>query len=188
MITAILLAAGQSSRTGSKNKLLLSYKKKKLIQHAIQNILKSNVDDILVVLGKNKDQIKKVLPKKKIIRTFYNKHYKSGMSASIKLGIKHLSKKTTHFFICLADMPNIKASHYKKMLKASIKQQDVPIVSFYQARQMNPVLFPYSFHQKLKKIQGDIGAKNILKKTEIVKIKVLKSSFFKDLDTVEDFN
>jgi CTP:molybdopterin cytidylyltransferase MocA len=53
---------------------------------------------------------------------------------------------------------------------------------------MNPVLFPYSFHQKLKKIQGDIGAKNILKKTEIVKIKVLKSSFFKDLDTVEDFN
>jgi len=180
MITAILLAAGQSSRTGSKNKLLLSYKKKKLIQHAIQNILKSNVDDILVVLGKNKDQIKKVLPKKKIIRTFYNKHYKSGMSSSIKLGIKHLSKKTTHFFICLADMPNIKASHYK--------QQDVPIVSFYQARQMNPVLFPYSFHQKLKKIQGDIGAKNILKKTEIVKIKVLKSSFFKDLDTVEDFN
>ena len=70
MITAILLAAGQSSRTGSKNKLLLSYKKKKLIQHAIQNILKSNVDDILVLLHVTKIKLKKFYPKKKLSELF----------------------------------------------------------------------------------------------------------------------
>ncbi len=52
MISAIVLAAGLSSRTKQYNKLLLSYKKKKLIQHTVQNILESNIEYVISSNGK----------------------------------------------------------------------------------------------------------------------------------------
>ena len=65
MITAILLAAGLSSRTKKFNKLLLSYKRKKIIQHSVSNILSSKIDYLLVITGRNHNNIKKYIPKKK---------------------------------------------------------------------------------------------------------------------------
>ena len=59
MISAILLAAGQSKRFGNKNKLFIKYNNKSLIQSALLNLLKSNVNSIIVVLGHDQAQIKK---------------------------------------------------------------------------------------------------------------------------------
>jgi CTP:molybdopterin cytidylyltransferase MocA len=71
MIVAILLAAGKSSRTGNQNKLLLKYKKTKVITSSIRNILDSKVDKIIVVIGKNKQLIKKHIPKQKKIKIIF---------------------------------------------------------------------------------------------------------------------
>ena len=43
MISAIILAAGQSKRFGSDNKLIKKYNKKYLINHIIGTLLKSKV-------------------------------------------------------------------------------------------------------------------------------------------------
>ena len=59
MISAILLAAGQSKRMVDENKLLKKYKGLPLIKHAIQNILNSSIDELIIVLGHQKEVIKK---------------------------------------------------------------------------------------------------------------------------------
>ena len=59
MISAILLAAGQSKRMVDENKLLKKYKGLPLIKHSIQNILNSSIDELIIVLGHQKEVIKK---------------------------------------------------------------------------------------------------------------------------------
>ena len=187
MIAAIILTAGLSSRTKGSNKLLLNYKGKKIIQHSVKSILDSKINHTVVVLGKNKTKIKKEIPKRKNIGFVYNAKYKQGMASSILVGIKSLPKQTKSFFISLADMPEIKSTHYNKMISMSNKNSKLPIVPFYQSQQANPVLFPIDFKNKLATLKGDRGAKKILAKSKIKKIIFTSNAFIKDLDTLEDF-
>ena len=107
MISAILLAAGQSKRMNGENKLIKKYNKKYLINHIIGTLIKSKVDKIIVVLGFQKSKVRKITLKNKKINFVFNKNYKSGMASSIKTGLKRISKKNIGFLIVQADMPLI---------------------------------------------------------------------------------
>ena len=187
MIAAIVLAAGLSSRTKKFNKLLLNYKKKILIKHTIHNILESNIDYLIFVIGNNKNLIKKNIPNKKNIKIVYNANYKAGMASSIKTGLKYLPKETTHFFISLADMPEVKKKHYNKMIAYIKKNKNLPIVPYVNLQQANPVLFPMNFIKKLKLLKGDKGAKVILKKSKKLRVSFKEKALLKDLDLLNDF-
>ena len=67
MISAILLAAGQSKRMDGENKLLKKYKKKHLINHILNTLTKSKISKIIVVLGFQRSKVRKVLLKNKKI-------------------------------------------------------------------------------------------------------------------------
>jgi molybdenum cofactor cytidylyltransferase len=187
MISAIVLAAGLSSRTKKYNKLLLRYKKKKLLQHTLQNILESNIEYVIVVMGNNQNKIKKIIPYQHNIKTIYNRNYKSGMASSIKAGLKYLPKESSHFFIVLADMPEVKKKHYNKMILATKKNKKVPVVPYVNSQQANPVLFSKNFIQKLKSLRGDKGAKKILQNETKIKIIFKDKALMKDLDSLDDF-
>jgi molybdenum cofactor cytidylyltransferase len=187
MISAIVLAAGLSSRTKKYNKLLLRYKKKKLLQHTLQNILESNIEYVIVVMGNDQNKIKKIIPYQHNIKTIYNRNYKSGMASSIKAGLKYLPKESSHFFIVLADMPEVKKKHYNKMILATKKNKKVPVVPYVNSQQANPVLFSKNFIQKLKSLRGDKGAKKILQNETKIKIIFKDKALMKDLDSLDDF-
>ena len=93
MIRAILLAAGQSKRLKGENKLVRKFKNKPLINHAINSLIKSKISKIIVVVGHEDRKIKKIIKKNKKIIFILNKKYKSGISSSIKVGLKKISKK-----------------------------------------------------------------------------------------------
>ena len=61
MISAIFLAAGQSKRLLKENKLLKIYKKKPLICHSLNSLIKSKVNKIIIVLGHESGQVRKVI-------------------------------------------------------------------------------------------------------------------------------
>ena len=60
MISAIILAAGQSKRIVKENKLLKIYKKKPLVNHAINSVIKSKVNKIVIVLGHESEKVKQI--------------------------------------------------------------------------------------------------------------------------------
>ena len=65
MISAILLAAGESSRMEGENKLIKEINGMPLIKHSIKNILGSTIDEIIVVLGHEKLSVKNIIEKNK---------------------------------------------------------------------------------------------------------------------------
>ena len=58
MISAILLAAGQSKRLIKENKLTKIYKSKQLINHSLNSLIKSKIVKIFIVLGYEKNKLK----------------------------------------------------------------------------------------------------------------------------------
>ena len=63
MISAILLAAGQSKRMDGENKLIKEIQGAPLIKHSVKNILAASVDELIIVLGYQKEIIEKVIDK-----------------------------------------------------------------------------------------------------------------------------
>ena len=93
MIKAILLAAGKSKRLKSENKLTKKFKKKALINHSLLALLRSKVDKIIIVLGYQNKEVRKVIKKNKKNIFTLNENFKLGMSSSIHTGLKKISKK-----------------------------------------------------------------------------------------------
>ena len=113
MISAILLAAGQSKRMKGENKLTKKIKGIPLLKCALNNILKSSVHEIVIVIGYQSETIEKFIDKNDKIKFVFNPNFKNGIASSIKKGIENLSKKTDAFFISLGDMPSINYNTYK---------------------------------------------------------------------------
>ena len=189
MISAIVLAAGQSKRMGGDNKLIKKYNKKYLINHIIGTLIKSKVNKIIVVLGFQKIKVRKITVKNKKISFVFNKNYKSGMASSIKTGLKRILKKNIGFLVVQADMPLISKKIINSLCYA-IKNNNKEIVApIYKSNMGNPIGFKSSMTKILNKTKGDSGAKKMIKrnKKNLSLIKVNSKSIFKDFNTQGDF-
>jgi len=190
MITAILLAAGQSKRLKDENKLTKLFKGKPLINHILYSLIKSKVNKIIIVLGFEHLKIKTKLLKNKKINFVINKNYKKGMSSSIKTGLKKLPKNSKGFLIVLGDMPNITKTTINKICLSIIRSDKEIILPKFKNKTGNPIGFKQSMIKNIYKIKGDRGAKNIIKKNN-KKIKFLNinsKSILINLNTKRNFS
>ena len=197
MISSILLAAGTSSRMEGENKLIKEINGMPLIKHSIKNILGSAVDEIIVVLGHDKSLIENLIEKNKKIKIIYNDDYKNGVSSSIKKGLNHISERTEGFFICLGDMPNVNQNIYNKLIKTryNYNKKLIPerrkeiFIPFFEEKEGNPILFSKFMKEKISNIDGDFGAKKIIKNNEnkILYVPIKSNGVILDFDTQKDF-
>ena len=188
MISAILLAAGQSKRMNGENKLTKEVQGIPVIKLSVKNILASSINELIIVLGHQKEIIEKLIDKNEKIKFVFNKDYESGMASSIKTGLNNLSEKTEAFFICLGDMPMVNSDIYNQLIK-SRNQKDI-IVPTYKGQQGNPVLFDKLMKEKVIDISGDVGAKKILElnKDKILSLEISDQGITRGFDTQDNFN
>jgi len=188
MISAILLAAGQSKRMNGENKLSKEIQGIPLIKHSVKNILASSIDELIVILGYQKDIMEKLIDKNEKIKIIFNKDFESGMASSIKTGLDNLSEKSEAFFICLGDMPMVSHDIYNQLIKS--KDNKEIIVPTYKGQQGNPVLFNKSMKEKIMDTIGDVGAKKILElnKDKISNLEINNQNITKSFNTQGDFS
>ncbi|MDA9717536.1 NTP transferase domain-containing protein [Candidatus Pelagibacter sp.] len=189
MITGILLAAGQSKRLKNENKLLKKFKNKPLIHHVLKSVQKSKIKKIIIVLGHQFKETKKIIKNNKKFIFVYNKKYKQGISSSIKKGLKKINKQDKGFIILQSDMPFVKTSDINKIYNSIIRKKYLVHALKYKNRIGNPIGFDISILKKFKKIEGNIGAKYMVKRLQKSTnyIKVSTEKVFKDFDKASDF-
>ena len=171
------------------NKLTKEIKGSPLIKLSVKNILASSIDELIVVLGYQKEIIEKLV---------FNKDFESGMASSIKTGLDNLSEKTEAFFICLGDMPMVNQNIYNKMIKTKLNYNKKLKPNFkkeifiptYEKKNGNPVLFTKHMKEKIMQISGDDGAKELIEiyKSKALHIPVKNRGITLDFDIQEDFN
>ena len=197
MISSILLAAGQSLRMKGENKLTKEINGIPLIKYAVKNILGSAVDELIIVVGHEKEIIEKIIENKKKIRFIYNSNFADGISSSIKIGLENISKKSEAFFISLGDMPDvnqniynkiIKTRHnYNKKLKTNLKKEI--FIPTFENEKGNPILFSKHMREKIMQIKGDNGARELieLNKDKTLNVPLKSRGVTLDFDEREDF-
>ena len=163
-IDAIVLAAGLSTRTGERNKLLLPLAGKPLIAHAVEAALGALADTVHVVTGHQSDRVAAAL-NDYTINIVHNPNYAEGMSSSIKSGIRALPTELDGVVLCLGDMPLV-VSHHLDLLINNFAV-NVPCAPYYRERRGHPVLFPRSMFSDLLQLSGDTGARKPVSYTHL---------------------
>jgi len=189
VISAILLAAGQSKRLKSENKLIKLYKKIPLINHSLKALQKSKVNKVIIVLGHEHKKVKKIIKKNKKNIFIYNKNFRKGMASSIKVGLRKITRNDKGFIIVQSDMPFIKTVDIDKIFNSIKLKKFLVYVLKFKNKIGNPIGFDISLIKKFKNIKGEFGAKFMVKRlknrTKFIRTSTAKS--FKDFDKASDF-
>ena len=187
-ILKIVLAAGNSKRFGSKNKLLQKLAGKKVLEHTIENLLQIfDSKEILVITGFENQKIESCLKKYKVFCSF-NKNYDQGIGCSIAHALKNYESLLAldGVMIIPGDMPLISTNDYKKIVNAFKQINKNKIVCpLHKNIEGNPLILPKSIFGLLKNLKKDQGAKSYLLKKDIFYVNTGYGTIF-DIDSLKD--
>ncbi|MEQ8684526.1 MAG: nucleotidyltransferase family protein [Imperialibacter sp.] len=186
-LSIVLLAAGSSSRLGQA-KQLLPFKNSTLVRHRVTTITQAlaNEYNVFVVTGAKREEICKELTGLSYTEV-YNDQFSEGMSTSIKAGLSFLPPDAEAVMFLLVDQPFVSGKHLSEMVGKWLNDQSKVLGAAYSGIIGVPAIFPRSYFEQLLSLQGDQGARKILKNlsdAEIVSYPLPEASI--DLDTLED--
>lgn len=188
MISAILLAAGESRRMGSP-KALLSYQGQTFIEHSCQAFLAARVDELIVVLGARAEELRPALPSSPALRTVVNNRYFQGQLSSLMTGIGALSRESEAVVVNLVDHPLVTAGTIAALI-TSFRTAPLPIlIASYQGRRGHPVLFSSQVYGEILAAPLDQGAKTVVRKdpARVREVQLDDLGILADIDTPEDY-
>ena len=186
-IDAVILAAGESTRAGDQNKLLLEFENRALAAHAVDAALGSMTREVHVITGHQYDRLTATLGNRPV-NFIHNENYRTGIGSSIRCAIKNLSADIDGVVLCLADMPWVRSDHLDALIGRFTG--DAVCAPYFENQRGHPILFPKSWFPRLMTLQGDSGARSLLQEAaEIVTaIAVPNDAILRDIDRLEDFS
>jgi molybdenum cofactor cytidylyltransferase len=159
MVSAVVLAAGASTRMGSP-KLLLPLGGEPLVRRTVRQVTDAGFDDVLVVVGYEHEQIVAALEGLSC-RHVVNALYESGMGSSFRAAIGAVANSRAAMF-ALADQPFVTLLEYRKLLE-TYREHPGGIVSVrYGDVTAPPHLFDREFFPELSKLEQ--GARPVLQR------------------------
>jgi molybdenum cofactor cytidylyltransferase len=187
MISAILLAAGESNRMGQP-KQLMPFGQSTILEGTIDNILNSAVSETIVVLGYREEEVQKTIARKPV-KIAINPDYQQGMSASIIAGLKQIDKRARAVLIALGDQPFVNSQTINNLVEAFIANKGGIIIPVYQGRRGNPVIFAIKYTGELLNLKGDVGGREIVKRhpDDVLEVEVNCEGIVLDIDTMENY-
>lgn len=189
MNTAIvILAAGNSSRLGIP-KQLLQFEGKSLLNRTIETCLLTAMP-VMVVLGAYQKEIKKSSLSRKA-NFVVNPNWKKGMSSSISLGLKNMLKTwpdTQQVIFTVADQVHLSTEIIKELIKTQELTKKNIVTCSYSKTTGTPTLFNQKYFEQLISLEGNSGAKEIVKKNtdDVATISFERGEI--DIDTIDDYN
>jgi len=190
MIAAIVPAAGMSTRMG-RNKLLLAFKGKPLIAQAVDTLLESEVDEVVVVIGHEADKVKAELQGRRVT-IVENPNYGQGMSTSIRVGLGAVSSGARAIMIYLADQPLLEPEDVNRLTRAFAKAREHNksiVVPFFRGQRGNPVILDASYKEAILDVVGEAGCKRVIKRNpdKVLVVEMETDHVVRDVDRIEDY-
>jgi len=142
MIWAVVLAAGASSRFGSPKQALL-------LEPVLERVRRSNVDDVVVVLGAHEVATS--------ARTVRCPDWERGPGASLRCGIAALPEDAEAAVVVLADGPELDAAAIDRVIAAWRERPAPVLAATYGGTRLHPVLLARDVWPQIP----DDGAKSL---------------------------
>jgi molybdenum cofactor cytidylyltransferase len=191
-ISAIILAAGKSTRMG-KPKMLLPWGDKTTILGKVISIFSSvEIRDIIVVTGGDKtlvegevERLRDFFP----VRAVYNPFFDSGgMLSSIQTGLKAVSQDAVAVMLGLGDQPQIETATAKKLIEEYARVRQGIIAPSHDHRRGHPILMDAVIAQQLLHFDTSLSLKLFLTQhNDAISYVESGPSVLLDVDTMDDY-
>ena len=146
-ITAILLAAGESSRMG-KPKPLLPWGGLPLIMYQIASLSEASASPIVVVLGHNSEDIAPYVENSPTLQTIINPDYAEGKTTSIRLGVSQVLDDVDGILLLAVDQPR-PADLVRRVIEEHLRSGALITHPTYNGRGGHPIIFAGSLKSEL---------------------------------------
>lgn len=185
-VTAILLAAGRSTRMGA-FKPLLPFGNKTVIEQCVDYLREGGVDTIVVVLGHRANEVREKLAARNL--TFaLNPDPDSEMGASIAAGIRALPATAKATLIALCDHPGVPATVVSTLVE-TWQQGARLLIPTWQDRGGHPVLVDLAFRSELLELAPSQGLRAFFaaQQDQLRRLAVDSPFVARDMDTWDDY-
>lgn len=166
MKTAVIyLAAGKSSRMGH-NKLEKPWKNTTLGSSALQQVLKSRAEEVIVVTNQSVWIDNRIFEQnKRTVRLAASPQAVKGQAYSLRTGVNEAVRIGAEAaLVVLADQPVLRAETIDRLI-AQAKTQTCDFTGMWTGHHYQPpMLFKKQMFAALQSVEGDRGAASILRK------------------------
>jgi CTP:molybdopterin cytidylyltransferase MocA len=187
VISALILAAGYSSRMGQ-FKPLLPLDGKPAIESTIATFRNAGITRISVVTGHEAAQLQPVL-KNLNIAIVHNPDYASGMYSSVQAGIRSFSEDVDACFLLPADIPLVRPRTVNTIAQHYALSRTPIIYPTFQGKCGHPPLIANCLFAEVLSGNGEGGLCALLQRhaTDASKVEVLDEGILLDMDTPQDY-
>ena len=140
MISCILLSAGLSKRFGSP-KALAKINGQTVIEHVQSTFIRSEVEQIIIVLGDRAEHIKPHILNHRKIKLVYNKDYNLGQTSSFQIGLAAVSPSATGIMLQPVDAPLIKPQTIDLIVRQFQRILPDILIPTYNGHKGHPPIF-----------------------------------------------
>ena len=187
--SAVVLAAGMSSRMQGRNKLLLPAGAEPVIRRTVRNVLEARPQEAVVVTGWHAAAVGEALAGLPV-RLQANPRFTEGQMTSVAAGVAALAQPTDAVMICLGDMVLLEAADYRELADAFAGIGDRSIlVPRYEGRRGNPVVFAAWRVPDIVAGRSNPGCRQLISEhpEEVFTYEATHDRFVTDMDTPADY-
>lgn len=188
-IAAVVLAAGQSRRMGTRNKLLAEIGGQPMVARVMGAVRDSQAGPAVVVLGHQAEEVRRALAAfggKDAPGFVTNPDYAEGLSTSLRAGLRAVPEDADGALVCLGDMPAITPRVIDRLIAAFNPVEGRAIcVPTFRGKRGNPVLWARRFFPEMITVSGDVGARHLIGEhaDQVCEVEMEEDGVLIDLDT-----
>jgi molybdenum cofactor cytidylyltransferase len=187
MISAIILAAGESKRMG-RPKMLLPWGDTTVLGKVVATFRAAGLEDIVVVTGSARPQVEALFGRS--VRFAFNPDFARGeMLGSVQAGLQSLGEETRAALIALGDQPQVELETIETIRETFGRTGAPLLVPSYQMRRGHPWLVAREFWGEILQMRAPESPRDFLNRhaESIRYLNVETPSVIQDLDTPEDY-
>lgn len=183
----IVLAAGGSRRLGQP-KQLVTVSGEPLLRRVVRSAVESGTDQVIVVLGSSAYDCVGAI-KEYGVDIVINPFWESGLAGSIRIGVERAEEAGAEaVLILLADQPCLNPKVIHEFLDRAVPRPDQVIAARYGDVLGPPIFFGSNWFSRLKALEGDEGARKLIREQQGVVDIVEWPEGAIDIDMPEDLS
>jgi molybdenum cofactor cytidylyltransferase len=190
-VSAVILAAGTSTRMGQA-KQLLPLGGTTVLARTIDNVRSAGLVEMVLVLGASAEAIRRQLPQSLLegLKVVVNQAYRQGMASSLREGLSALDPQTGGALIILGDQPFVRPQTLHQIMAGYHRSGAQIVIPSHQGKRGNPVLLSRSVFPEVMALEGDTGCRAIFPShlEAILKVEVEDPGILLDIDNQDDYD
>lgn len=186
-ITAIILAAGYSSRMGH-FKPLLQFGDEVALERSVRLFQQVGVEDVRVVTGYRGDDLAPYLRQWNATQVV-NERFEEGMFSSVQAGVRTIEPSKKAFFLLPADIPLVRGKSVRELMDVLGRSSAKVVYPCFQGRRGHPPLISIDLSKPILDWSGEGGLRPVLNGVEerSVDVEVADEYVLRNMNTWEDY-